>query len=187
MLLLNDDDGIEGVYECPRCEKKIVCEYDKKNDIDTRDYINDLSIVYMENENNIVNIDLKNVIEVKNAANNEVLETVTSMSFSYPTLNDCIRANQSQGFNDEARLQFAIYIEALKKVNGKEVDGKFNNRYGMNIFEKMGMDDYKKLNKDLNVYGMDQEVEKHCRGCGKDYKVTLNISNFFASALNLKQ
>lgn len=54
MAQINEDDVIEGVYPCPRCGKKIVTEYNKDMEIDTRDRISDLDVKVMD-ENSYTN------------------------------------------------------------------------------------------------------------------------------------
>ena len=60
------------------------------------------------------------------------------------------------------RMQFSIYVEALKKVNGVEVDNKYKNLYGIAIF--LNISDIKidltAITSLVNKYGIDKRIDK---------------------------
>lgn len=172
------DDGIEGVYNCPRCNAQIICE--KTEDNDTLDYLNDIEIKELK-ENNPIEITLSDPIEIP--VKDENMSIVESMQLIHPTLNGCSNAVAKVGEKDNIRLQLAIFNESIVKVNGIEIDNKWKNRYGMYVFEHMKKKDMRNISNKLSEYGMSSEVNKHCIKCGKDYKATINTANFFVSAL----
>ena len=179
ILLLGEvDDGIEGVYYCPRCDMQIICE--KTEDSDTLDYLEDQEIKCID-ENTPIEHELSSPVELP--AENEENNYIESLTIKYPTLNNCSNAIKKYGDRDKVRLQLAILNDALVKINGKEIDYKWKNRYGMYLFERLKNNDIRKINEKISGYGIDSEVEKTCRGCGKKFKTPINTANFFASAL----
>lgn len=188
ILVLYDPekDAIEGVYSCPRCGTKIITEYLESEGIDTRDYISSLSINYAEENKNIIS-ELTEPVIIKNKATDEVLESIHTMELQHPVISDCITAEKKFGSTDEVRMQFAMYIEALKKINGNEVDRKYKNTWGMYIFDNIRecKKDLGELNKKISEYGINPYLTKICKTCGKEFKPPINMSNFFVSALTL--
>lgn len=182
LALDEDDDGIEGIYNCPRCNSKIIAE--KINDEDTRDFIKDLKINILKEEENF-EIKLKNPIEIKYLQEDDLIQIVESLAFRYPTLTDCINAFNKYGKKNPSRLQFAIYLEALEKVNGQIPFGfeKFKSRFGLQILEDFTKKDLILLGEKVNEYGLNNKVFKICKDCGKEFEVYVNTSNFFVSAL----
>jgi DNA-directed RNA polymerase subunit RPC12/RpoP len=177
-----DNDAVEGIYRCPRCGNRIISEL--KDDIDTRDFISDLEINFCENSENII-LELSEPVVLKNKQTNEILEQIDVIELRHPTMADCIAAERKFGQMDSVRLQFAMYVEALLKVNGNDIDNKYRNNYGMFIFEniKDARKDLGKLNDEINKYGIDLRLKKNCNSCGKEFTAFLNTQNFFANAL----
>ena len=183
-LKINDDDGIEGIYQCPRCGAQKICELDESNGIDTRDFLNDQKIIYMENfEKKEIEITLDYSVEIVNEVDGQLIEKIENFVIRIPQIKDCINAIQRVGKIDKSRLQFEIYNQALIKVNGNEIDNKYKNRWGKYIFSKMDSMDLMKISKIINQYGIEKKVEKICNNCGKNYKTNLNTASFFDSAL----
>lgn len=178
VCLGNDRNNIEGIYKCPRCDNEMICEYDEVND--TSDYIEDLGIKYLE-ENKTFNVSVSNIDISK--FKDESIEFVNNLEFQHPTLNHCIKALNKYSNRDNLRLQLAIYLEALVSINNIPIEAKQKNRYGMYIFEKMIKKELQEIEKKVNEYGVDTEVEKICNKCGKEFSAVLNTSNFFVSAL----
>lgn len=192
ILMINDDDEIEGVYNCPRCDNQTVAErimQDGEEISNTLDHVEDLEINFTEN--GTVNFEhiFSNPIEIKSGQPGKEgklnIEEIQSIVFHYPTLGDCISAYLKCGSNDKARLQFGIYVESIEKVNGEPKDKRWKNSYGMKAF-----DNIKNLKKDLleifrkgNEYGLDPNVKKNCNKCGKRWEEPVNSMNFFGSAL----
>jgi len=183
MLLYDPADAVEGIYNCPRCGVPKVCEY--SGDIDTRDHISDLDIVYYESDINEMDIEYDTPYEIKDKNGNNIHDdAIFTLSFRHITINDCIESYSRYGLNDRVRMQYLMYVKALIKVNGKEVDQKWKSTWGMYIFEKnRNLKDTNKIGIEMNKYGMQTLVEKNCIKCGKEWRTHLNTSNFFASAL----
>ena len=175
------DDGVEGLYVCPRCGEKKVCEFNEESQLDTRDFITDLKIKYLESDNLSIKYDLESPIIIKDEDGRS--EEISSLEFEYPTLNHCSQAFNKQGNKDEIRLQLAVYVEALTKVNEQEIDRKFKSSFGMLLFEQMSRTDIQKLSALIDKFGMETKVRKICNKCGKEWDVNLNTANFFGSAL----
>jgi hypothetical protein len=179
-LLRVDDDGVDAIYECPRCGHRVITE--KINDFDTRDHISDLEIQFCNNDFFTIKIDP--AVEIVNKANNEPVEIIDSITMRHPTLNDCIKALGRCNPNDKIRLQYNIWAEALTKVNGNDIDNKYRNRWGTLIFEYM--EDEKAQNEiaeNTTMYGFNPELDKICSNCGKQYKAVLPTASFFSTAL----
>jgi len=188
LLHYSEDDGVEGVYHCPRCGAEIICEIREEDGvkIDTRDHIRDLPINYLdpETESMDIHLVLTEPVQIIDKKDNSVIMEVNDMDVQIPTLENCIAAEGRVGARDFVKLQIAIYVEALKKVNGEAVDNKFRSSFGMHIFGNMNAvkRDLGVLADNINRYGIDRGVQKECRMCGKVWKATLNTSNFFDGA-----
>ena len=176
------DDGVEGMYPCPRCGEKKVCEYDKDEDLDTRDYLSQLGVHYKEDEDKDgLEFDLEKPVQILDVDKN--VRTIEKLEMAFPTLNHCSRAFGKVGDKDTIRMQFAVYTQALKKVDGEEVDNRFRNSFGIHIFGEMERRDIMKIGDEVDKYGLETEIEKICNKCGKEFKANINTSNFFVSAL----
>jgi predicted RNA-binding Zn-ribbon protein involved in translation (DUF1610 family) len=181
MLLRHNDDGVEGVYYCPRCGKQIICEAKKENGeiiSDTRDFIKQLPVTFAEG---LVNIfyTFNESVEIK-TTDGKILETIENFLMRHPTLSDCMAANKKSDKNDDLRQQFQIYVESLVEINGQEIDNRFKNNFGVLMFDNCDLDiDIVEISKLVNQYGMDKRIERNCPECGKIWKSILNTSNFF--------
>ena len=190
LILDSDDDGVEGAYTCPYCGNIVHAKYvpgsdDDEPQFDTRDFLSDCPVHYMEDYTNEIHIELSKPVNIVNASTDEVIESIQSFVMRYPTINDCIQAYNMRGASDEMRLQMQIYANALLKINNNDVDAKWRRRFGMFLFENFHKpkQDYGKISKQLNAYGRDTAIIKHCNKCQSDFKTELNTSNFFVSAL----
>ena len=181
-----DDDGIEAVYYCPRCGSQTIAELVNNDDleIDTRDHLSDLQIGYYDGDG-FLSCCLNEPVQIKNAANNTVIEEIREFKMRFPTLEDGISAYQKYGMKDEVRLQFAMFVNALTEINGTPADNKWKNAVGMVFFEgiKDVRHDIGNITKEINSYGVIPEIDKICKQCGKHWKAVVNTSNFFGSAL----
>src|SRR5271157_4760882 len=130
-----DDDGVEGIYPCPRCGKEVLAEYSESDGmiVDTRDKLSDLTVNYYEDENSIIHLQLTTPVEIMDKKEKEIIMTVKDMDFEFPTLEHCINAEAKVGMKDAIRLQIAMYVECMVKVNGEDVDHKFKNQFGSHI------------------------------------------------------
>ena len=113
----------------------------------------------------------------------EGIESVARLELDYPTLNQCSSAFSKYGGKDEFRLQLGIYVEAITKANGIDVDRKWKNRFGMEIFKRLELEKLRSIGEDANRYGLDTDVDRVCQKCGKEWRTPVSTSNFFASAL----
>lgn len=181
-VLVSPDDGFEGSYKCPRCGHQVVTEYSEDEEMDTRDFVGDLEVGYCEEPPEAIYIELKKPVSIKSKG--EVLDTIETLSLEHPTMQHCMAAERRIGHADSTRLQHAIYAEALKTVNGREVDKRWKSQFGTLMFERMSsFQDMRRIGDEVQRYGLDQRVEKHCPQCGKVWKADVDTSNFFASAL----
>jgi len=187
-LLRNpEDDGIEGVYPCPRCHHKIIAEIYEKDDItyDTRDFISKLEVNYTEDTSFSVTFD--EPVEIKDGRTGEILQTINSITMKYPTLEHCIMGyNACMDKRDDIRLQFNIYAQALTHINDEPISQKFKMNFGALMFDKIDNDaDLLKISNAVRAFGLDNRVEKFCPECGKKWITTINTNNFFVSSLNV--
>ncbi len=187
-LLRNpEDDGIEGVYPCPRCHYKVISEIYEKDDItyDTRDFISKLEINYTEDTSFSVTFD--EPVEIKDGRTGDILHSVNSITMKFPTLEHCIMGyNACTDKRDDIRLQFNIYAQALTHINDEPVSPKFKTNFGALIFDKIDNDaDLLKISNAVRAFGLDSRVEKFCPECGKKWMATINTNNFFVSSLNV--
>lgn len=181
MLMLDSSDAIEGYYSCPRCQKVLICELKEENGetiYDTRDFISAL-LLNTTDFNEDIEISLSENVDIY--LNDDLIDSVGNFTIENPTLKHCIAAYQKVGDKDELRLQFAIYVEALKKVNNKEIDNKWKTRHGKYLFENLKnfKTDFVNLTNKVNQYGLDKRLTKTCNQCGKEWQVVVNTSNFF--------
>jgi len=186
----DDDDGIEGVYYCPRCQHKVISQYLMSDgiEIDTRDFISQLTTGYYDGDTGMFTVDLSENVVIKNATNGEVLEEIESFEMRFPTLEHGISAYQRYGGNDDIRLQFAMFAQSLVSVNGVEIDSRWRNNFGMILFEGIKdtkVDLGKKIIQNINTFGVISTVRKNCPNCGKEWLAHISTSNFFVSALRV--
>lgn len=180
-LKLDAEDGIEGVYNCPRCGKQVIAEKNERLGIDTRDFVSDLEVRKMETPQNEVQMELKEPVEMDIG---DVKDLVKTLKFRHPVLSDCNRAYSMVGVKDQVRFTLFMFNEALVQINGKEASKQFKSRYGMMLFEKMDIKkDINQITAALTQYGMDTDVRKICPECGKEWRATVNTANFFVSGL----
>lgn len=186
LLLIHDDDEIEGIYSCPRCDNQIIAEKVVEDGLtisDTVDYVSQLKVDYMEDYEQTFFHNMEKPVDIMN--NNQPIETIENVDFYYPTMNHCINAFARTGARDKARVQLRIYAEAIQKINGNEVDNKWRNNFGIYFMNKIRnmKGDLMEIFKKGREYGLDPTVKKECNDCGKEWKEQVNPMNFFASAL----
>lgn len=192
VLMINEDDEVEGVYKCPRCDTEIIAERKVEDGVEifnTADYISNLAIKYKEDEGNTFTHEFEIPVEFKQGMpgtkDGQPIEVVNSIVFHYPTLADCISAYEETGGRDKPRLQFRIYSKAIEKVNGQDVNDKWKRNFGIPLFNKMKgvREDLIEIYRKGNEYGLDPNVEKRCPRCDKSWQEPINSMNFFGSAL----
>ena len=178
ILMISPDDGFEGVYTCPRCGKVIIRELTP--DDDTRDFVHELEIKYLDEPANIV-MDLEDEVTFKSGG--ELIEAISSLEMTHPTMRHCEKAEQMVGSKETMRTQFALYGQALIAVNGIEVNKQWKGAFGAMTFERMGTRDIAKLSDLVGEYGMRRTIERTCLSCGKVWMAGVNTSGFFEFAL----
>lgn len=187
MLKYDEDDSISGVYECPLCHEKVICK--KTMESDNRDHINDLKITCMKEKNPEFVVILNQPLELTNKSTGQLLDEeiniIESITFEYPKISSCIKASHRYGKTDRIRLQYYIYSESIKKINGQDVDNKWRSRWGMWIIEHLPhpKKDLSNITKESSKFGMENTVMRICPECGNEWDAPVNTANFFASAL----
>lgn len=181
----DNDDYVEGLYICPRCGNKVLAE--KKDDdgiiIDTRDRISDLRVGFMEDISDLeFDVDLGQTIDLESKT---LQESVSNITLRFPIMEDYIKACNAIGIENPVRIQYYVYGQCIIKVDGTTVDDTWRRAYGAVIFNKLEntKEVFKQISNHINKYGIDPDVEKRCNNCGKVWKVQINSTNFFASAL----
>lgn len=177
--LIKGEDAVSGVYACPECDAKNYAQ--KKGDIDTRDHTDDLTRLYMETDEENFEVELGKPAIIEDSKG-EVLTSVSKMTFRWPTLADCIKI-ASTGVKDKSRLQMGILAECIVRYNQEVPDQKWRNRYGKLLFERMALQDYRKVTAAFNKYRLDLNVTRTCRECGIAFDEDINVKSFFGSAL----
>lgn len=183
---VDKDDGIEGIYICPMCGNKVYAQIIENNgevEIDTRDFIKNLPVISMLDFVPTFSHEFSSPVEVKDSAG-EIIESVVAIEMFYPTIAHCISAFAKYGLSDEVRFQLGVYVEAIKKVNGHEIDARWKNMIGIMLFENIDdTSEIKKITNEVNRYGMTRSVKKICNKCGKTWMQNVSTSNFFVSSL----
>jgi len=191
ILLVHNDDAIEGVYPCTRCGHRVIAQKIEENGeiiSDTLDHISDIDIMYAQECDNEFTIQLSEPVYIMNLKTGEPMvdmktnRTVgmSTIKISHPTLGHCIDAQTRQGNSDEMRLQYRIYVEAITEVDGIEIDRSFKDKYGMMLFEKIpNINDIGEITRRVHEYGISGKVKKICPSCGKEWMARVNTSSFF--------
>jgi transcription elongation factor Elf1 len=178
LLHYPEDDGIEGIYQCPRCGQEKICEC--VDDIDNRDFISELEVTYLEEKIEITK-DIN--IELIDRKTGNILLEVNSLTMRFPVLKDYIQAANKVGHRNDVDTQKNVYVSCITKLNGEEITREDRNKYGNKIIEKLDPRDMNYFAKQILEYGMNTYVTKVCNHCGKEWKTKINTSNFFVSAL----
>lgn len=188
LLYYPDDDGIEGVYTCPRCGEPKIAELLETDGItiDTRDYISNLVTNYYDEDITTFKVELASPVIIKNKVTEDIIFEIKEFELMFPTIENSINAYNKYGRSDEVRLQYQMFVEALVSVNDDIIDSKWKNAYGMFMFEniKNVKLDIGTITDKINSYGIDPTVEKICTSCGKVWRPQVNTSNFFVSGLH---
>lgn len=182
----NGDDFVEGIYPCPRCGYKLLAEKSGSDDIeiDTRDRISELEVGYMNDPESeyIFEVHFTEPVPLK-SSNGEDL--AVNAVFRIPTVQDYVVALSQVGSRNPIMLQFAVYAQALVKINGINVDKSWKRSFGLQLFNNMTevKTDVGQISGHINKYGINPMVLKFCPECGKEWEATIKTANFFDSAL----
>lgn len=179
------DDGVEGVYFCPRCNTKKISEIKTIDGmkIDTRDFISDLKVNFMESPDEIIfNTEFEKGIEIKTRDGEDL---VLNIDMEIPTVDSMIEAVTEEGLKNEYKLQYSLWSKSIKKVNGVIVDKKWQRTCGKQIFNNSQevVKDMRKIANYINKFGINERISKTCDSCGKVWQPLINTRNFFDSAL----
>jgi len=175
LIMAGNEDAVEGMYECPRCSGQLVCEGEHA------DRITDLQVVEATSGDQISH-EMKYPVEIRDRDKN-LITSAKVVEMRWPTLRDCIVAYGRQGIADTARFQFAIYAQAITKVDGEPVDDRWRTRWGMMLFERMDILDINSLTKIIRSKGQQTTLIKNCPKCGKSWEAEVDTGRFFASGL----
>lgn len=186
-LLENDtDDGIEGIYTCPRCgtEKECLLRGEGEDAEDTRDHVRALPLRTMQETARDFLVELKEPVQVAPASmGGKDPVTATSFTMRYPTLADCIVAEERVGMKaGNLRHQIETYSQALLSLNGEPVSAGMGPAWGTVLFSR-SREAMIAVAERLKPWGIDPRVRKVCGHCGKSWEESVSTSNFFASAL----
>lgn len=185
MASINGNDILEGVYNCPRCGKQNIPNYNPELGIDERDRVNDLKINYMKPEefNNEIDVIPEEPVKFINEKTGEVIKSIESFTIKFPVMQDCILAGSNSIAGSELRTQFKIYIQSLFKVNDEIVQATWGRTWGKLLFDNLYPEDVSQIGDVLQKYGIDKRLKKTCQYCGRNWEALINTSNFFASGL----
>lgn len=176
IIAIDGDDGVEGIYVCPRCGEKVISGYEEVDGVvmDTRDFISGLEVRYAD-ANNGIHIRLEEPLKV-NKGNEEIV--VDSLVLQHPTIEHCIKAGNRVGYSNIMKLQLAILAEAMQELNGTKISG-IMREVSYKVVENISTKELYEIVSELGSYGLQTRVKKVCRACGKEFMCTVNTSNFF--------
>lgn len=190
LLLYDIDDGIMGIYKCPLCGSSIICDKPRtEDDVDTRDFISELEIVYDESdipERTYYHI-LKDPVIIKDKKTGEEIKNIESITYHYPLLQDCINAELQYGITNEADFQFAVLANSTEQYNGSNLTDIERKQWAMYVqrnIENIKYDINGVSNK-LNEFGMKTKIRRTCKNCNKEWFSTIDTSSFFVSGLDI--
>lgn len=117
-----------------------------------------------------------NKVEISNKKTGELLMSVESIGMRRPTVEDSIRAFRKFP-DDDSEMQFEIYKNCLKSVDGNEFTDKDKASFGDLIFKKMKLSDLNRLSSVLvQDFG---KTECVCMKCKRRWTTSLDLTNFF--------
>jgi hypothetical protein len=177
MLKIDNEDGIEGVYYCPRCGDRQIAE--KKGDDDTRDFISILEVNYLESDRDYFEVQLAE--SYKRFDKDELVEDINTLGFHYPSIENFITVLSKFGLNNKAKISYGSLVECLETINGKTVDKIYKDRYGMKMFENLpNIKDLVKISSEMSAYGRSSKISNVIKN-GKQ-KLILPIFSFQVSS-----
>lgn len=110
-------------------------------------------------------------------------QTVGSIKFKVPTIEACSKALKKMGLADKTRFSFVAWAESILLVDGREVDPKWRNTWGLPLFERMDAEDADKVAKALGAFGVESTFPVRCPKCGRTWDAEVPTEDFFGSAL----
>ena len=190
-LLENDpDDGIEGVYDCPRCGKgRVICEH-VSDEEDTRDHIRSLPVMCQvadpirDKPVRTFAFTLSAPVQLtEQSAAGDPPMIASSFMIRYPTLGDCIEGEAQTPGKASMRQEISIRAIGVEIINGEPMSPGALGTLARTMIEGMPKGDFRRLGEQLGRYGIASMVKKTCPVCAKVFDVRVVTSNFFASAL----
>lgn len=179
----DQDDGIEGAYNCPRCDHQIICEYLSAEE-DTRDHVRALPVLCQEQPVRTFTFTLVNpVVCLPPSVAGEPAVTATGFTMRYPTLLDCIEGENQVPGRGGLRQELAICTQAIEAVDGDAMTPGVLGSAAAVIMQQFGKEEMKRLRAAMGKWGIANTVRKCCPNCGKVWDATVNTTNFFVSAL----
>lgn len=168
MVLLNKEDKIETVFNCPRCGHQMYSGDEDKLSNLPREY----------GEGGILEYSFQ-PIDIK-AKDGTILQQISSFNMRYPNINDCISAAMVVSKNKPTRRQYQIYANAIIDVNGEAATEEWKRTWGRFVIERLDFDDLSRIGSDMQIYGLIKELPKVCTECGKEWRATVSTGSFFA-------
>ncbi len=172
LLGLGAEDTIDSYDKCPRCEAPWTPAEPER--------VRDLPVRYCEGDG-VVDVVLKRPARL--TSDRKALVTLESLRIHQPTLDECARAAQRNGFEDKTRLQLAVLAEAAELQNGQPVDAKWRNQWAPLLFDRLDVEDLRELSLATGSYGYLDVVERVCLKCGRRWEGEVDVTRFFASGL----
>jgi len=186
------DDGIEGVYPCPRCGTKVVCEF-VSDEEDTRDHIRLLPVTCLGWAGSVFDpAQVSRTITFRMGAAVKVAEQSAGggdevwageFEMRWPTLADCMQAEARLPGKASLRQQMEIYAIAVERIEQEQLTPGVLGSYAQTMIHAMSKQDLTRLGNEMQKWGMRNTVRKACPSCGKVWEPTVATSNFFVSAL----
>jgi hypothetical protein len=181
LIELEPENWIRQYFLCDLCETKRIIKKDdgflyRDLNIEIDDNVSDYDGTY--------EIELEYPITHTNKANNEVLFSVSSIIMNYTTLNNASEAYSKFPREDQDAIRRLKSFElSLIGINGERKDPKFIRGYGNAIMKKLDKNDLLQIARKLRKYGVQKTLKITCHNCGNEMEEPVNMSNFFASAL----
>lgn len=173
LLLTGASDYFEGMSVCPRCGHR------KSFDGE----ISKLPVLEAEAVQ-LSTIELGYPVRIMDEKSGDVAEEISSMSFRPPTLGDCIKAAQVCDVEDQLSLQYAVYAEALRSVNGREVADKWRGEWALQVINRMDPEDLRAVAEATHKYGLVRTIPLRCSKCKRTWDGEVDTSGFFSSGLH---
>lgn len=181
-------DSVPGAYKCPSCGNVVLVGRSEQDgeEVDTSDHLSLIDYEVCEADAGpSVTADLDTPVEIFRRDTSEVVERVESVTLSYPTMGQCIRAQQKCP-DDASGLMFLVYAECLSAVNGRKVEPNWRTAYGEITFKRMTARDLNRVTGLMKRYSISHKVERACMRCKTRWEADLDLSGFFASGLDLR-
>lgn len=181
------DDSISGIYVCPECGNKIRLEKINIDGeiIDDTDHLFSLDIPCIDDPTGGISVSLEYPVEIKKRNTNEVIEKIETILMDWPTLGQCIKAHQQHPDSD-MHMQFSLYADSIKSVNGIARNFAWKTSFGITLFEKMDSDDLMAISDKIQENSINVKKERICMKCHAHWDAPIDLSSFFASGLKKK-